>query len=232
MSVLRSPVGLSKAVVVLLAAVAAVDCAMIYGHYSLYRLMGERERKGAPASGSDVADDPLTSAVAVLGACLFLATAVVFIVWFHRVRVNAGVFAPEHFGSGPGWAIGAWFIPVANAVIPCRIAHQSWHASRRDPDRRAGKGERPTVVKVWWLLWLAASVTDYLAWSAYDDAVTRKFLDGVDPASVRAACVALMVAAVLDMVAALFAALFVRRLTAMQDAKALRGPAPAVPAGA
>jgi hypothetical protein len=230
-SVLRSPVVLSKAVVVLLGAVSAVDCAMLYGHFSLYRLMDERAREGRPASRSDLADDLLTSAVAVLGACLFLATAVVFIIWFHRVRANAGVFAPEHFGSGPGWAIGAWFIPVANAVIPCRIAHQTWHASRRDPYRRPGKGERPTLVKVWWLLWLVASAVDYLAWSAYDDAVARSFLGGADPVAVRAACLALVAAAVLDVVAALFAALFVRRLTAMQDATALRGPVPVAPAG-
>ncbi|MET9799449.1 DUF4328 domain-containing protein [Streptomyces sp. NPDC006368] len=77
------------------------------------------------------------------------------------MRVNAGVFAPDLFGSGPGWAIGVRLVPVANAVLPRLLAHRTRHASRRDPYSRPGKGERPTPVKGWWLLWPAVSA---VAW--------------------------------------------------------------------
>ncbi|MFG2227460.1 DUF4328 domain-containing protein [Streptomyces sp. NPDC048644] len=47
-----------------------------------------------------------------------VATAVVFIVWFHRARVNAGVFAPNCHAMKHGWAIWGWVVPVVNLWSP------------------------------------------------------------------------------------------------------------------
>ncbi|MEU7280204.1 DUF4328 domain-containing protein [Streptomyces sp. NPDC045431] len=217
MSVLRSPIGLSRAVVALLGVVIAVDCYALYADLEVRRLMQGQVAAGQPrATVEGVGADVLMSGAGVLESLSFLATAVVFILWFHRVRVNAGVFAPDMFGSGPGWAIGAWFIPIANVVIPCKIARQTWRASRRDPYAAYGKGERPTLVMGWWLVWLFSGFVDALATRAYDDA---------DRASeFVTACEALAVSEVADAVAAVLAIVVVRRLTAMQDAKAQYGP--------
>src|SRR5262245_14862724 len=45
-------------------------------------------------------------------------TAVVFIVWLYRARRNLAIWGILGLGWGPGWAIGGWFIPLANLLIP------------------------------------------------------------------------------------------------------------------
>jgi hypothetical protein len=50
-----------------------------------------------------------------------LAAIVLVITWFYRARKNLDAFP----GAGPtmsaGWAIGGWFVPLANLVIPGRV---------------------------------------------------------------------------------------------------------------
>ena len=45
------------------------------------------------------------------------AIGVVFIIWQFRHAKNAQVLGARG-GLGPGWAIGGWFIPLANYVLP------------------------------------------------------------------------------------------------------------------
>ncbi|MEV7026571.1 DUF4328 domain-containing protein [Kitasatospora sp. NPDC093558] len=81
---------------------------------------------------------------------LIVATAVVFVRWFHRVRVNAGVFAPEAHRHSAGFAIGGWFIPFAMWWIPRKVALDTWRAS--------GPAGGTWVVNAWWAAWLAKTV--------------------------------------------------------------------------
>ena len=74
--------------------------------------------------------------VGLLHALLFLVTAVVFLVWLHRARRNA-VAVRHQFG--PGWAIGGWFVPLANVYIPLRVVLDTgWAAVRAG---RRGDGD-------------------------------------------------------------------------------------------
>ncbi|MFF6886560.1 DUF4328 domain-containing protein [Streptomyces sp. NPDC012421] len=151
------------------------------------------------------------SMLAVLAACVSVATGVVFIVWFHRVRQNAGAFAPDSQTRTPGWAIGAWFIPLANLWIPRQIAVEVWRASRQDPYAADGAREL-TVLNAWWTCFVVGVVLDRLSSTLYKQAET---LDALTTAA------AWSVAGYLVLVAAgVLAILFVRRLTSMQHAKA------------
>lgn len=60
---------------------------------------------------------------------LFLGTAVLFIIWFHRAYGNADIFNPGAVTRSRGWAIGAWFIPIGNLFIPYKMAKEMWAAS-------------------------------------------------------------------------------------------------------
>ncbi|MFF3209661.1 DUF4328 domain-containing protein [Streptomyces sp. NPDC002886] len=73
-------------------------------------------------------------------------TAVVCIVWFHRVRVNAGAYAQGAIRGGAGWAIGVWFIPVVGCtVLRCLIALKVWSASA---SRLSGKATLTSLAPV------------------------------------------------------------------------------------
>ncbi|MFF8288213.1 DUF4328 domain-containing protein [Streptomyces sp. NPDC016309] len=218
---LRSPVGLGHAVVTLLCAVIAADLFAVFADLRLYGFMSD-----VAAGGWDGAEvraeraDLLMTTAGRAQVLTLVATAVVFVVWLHRVRVNAAVLAPGIPTSGAGWAIGGWFVPVVNLWMPRRIVRESWRASGRAPYGVHADEEPATVVNVWWALWLLTVFVGRAAAMAYDKADSPERL---------VAAARLMVAAdSLSVAAAVCAVLVVRRLTAMQHTKALGVPVPVV----
>ncbi|MER7802529.1 DUF4328 domain-containing protein [Streptomyces parvulus] len=215
--VLRSPIGLSHAVTALLGVVIVADLLIVTASLNMRALMGRM------ASGNTVAldegelsraDYAMAGSVVLYGVAL-LATAVVFIVWFHRLRQNAEIFAPGALSRSPGWAIACWFIPIANLWIPRGIAADILWAAQPEPRSRVPRHRG--LLNAWWGAWVWALVFDRFASRAYDAA------QGVD--AVRDAAGLVAASAGFDMLAAVLAILFVRRLTAAQHEKALAGPA-------
>ncbi|WP_432083969.1 DUF4328 domain-containing protein [Streptomyces sp. WAC 04229] len=180
-----------------------------------------RAMMGKVASGGAVdfdegelsrADYAMAGSVVLYGVAM-LATAAVFVVWFHRVRQNAEVFAPGALSRAPGWAIACWFIPVANLWIPRSIAADILWAAQPEPRSRALRHRG--LLNAWWGAWVWAIVFDRYASRMYDKA------QGVE--AVRDAAGLVTVSAGFDVLAAVLAILFVRRLTAAQHEKALAG---------
>ena len=103
-------------------------------------------------------DDAVSTAVAI-STLVFVATAVVFIIWQWRMAKNAELLGAQRPRFTPGWSIGAWFIPLANFVIPLLIFQDLWRAStpaaRPDSWRRE---EGSFLVGVWWTLFVLANV--------------------------------------------------------------------------
>ncbi|MET7616393.1 DUF4328 domain-containing protein [Streptomyces sp. NPDC005408] len=155
----------------------------------------------------------VTDAAGTIQGIAQLATVVAFLVWFQRVRDNAGVFAPDLQRRGPGWATGGWFVPFGNLYIPRAITADIWAASRLDP-YGTGKQEPQTVVNAWWIAWLASNLINPVAGRQYDSADT--------PDAYEAGAYAFVLGGLVDIVAALLAIVVVRRLTRMQCVKAAR----------
>ncbi|HET6860373.1 MAG TPA: DUF4328 domain-containing protein [Streptomyces sp.] len=215
---LRSPVGLSYAVVALLGAVIVVDLLSILASLRMRSLMVD------VVSGDPVTEEALTgvdSLMRISGLLYFAvvaACAVVFVIWFHRVRRNAGIFAPDLQRRGPGWAIGAWFIPIGNLWLPRGVAADVLAASRQDPYGLGKvKGETGAVLNVWWTMWVVSLLFSRVASKAYDRAEEADDL--------RDALDLLVIDGFLDIAAAVAAILFVRMLTRMQQLKAAGGSA-------
>ncbi|MEN8653731.1 DUF4328 domain-containing protein [Streptomyces sp. 21So2-11] len=214
---LRSPVGLSYAVVALLGAVIVADLFSIVVSLRMRSLMGDI------VSGNVVTDEALEgvdSLMRVSGLLYFAtvaASGVVFVVWFFRVRRNAGIFAPDLQRRGAGWAIGAWFIPIGNLWIPRGVAADVLAASKRDPyGLGKSKGESGAVLDVWWTAWVVSLLFGRVASGAYDRAEEADDL--------KNAMDLLVVDGLIDITAAVFAILFVRMLTRMQQLKAAPRP--------
>ncbi|WP_405736206.1 DUF4328 domain-containing protein [Streptomyces sp. NBC_01537] len=215
---LRSPNGLATAVTVLLSVVIAVDVFAVLADLNMYSLMGRIMSDGAGAVTQADRDrgDALYGVSALLQILTLLATAVVFIVWFHRTRVNAEVFAPHAFTKGRGWAIGSWFVPIGNLFLPRRIAREIWDASTQAAPDGSWRQASQAPLNLWWSLWIASTVLGRIAGNVYD---TAEEADAIQQAS------AVMSASdLLDVASAVFAILFVRKLSGMQHIKATQGP--------
>ena len=97
----------------------------------------------------DATDIALGVAMLVLAPC--------FVVWLWRAAKNQQALGrqPERLSSG--WAIGGWFIPLANFVIPVLVVQDLWRGSdvaiaAGDPRWRIA--ERSWLIGWWWGLFL------------------------------------------------------------------------------
>lgn len=215
---LSSPVGLGWAVVVLLGLVIATDLFAVWADVMLYDVLG-------PVVDGGITEDverrveraeSLYTAAGVAQTAALLSTAVLFLVWFHRVRVNAEVFDPFGHRKKRGWAVGGWFVPVVNLWFPRRIALDIWDASGPwDAPRPHG------LVNAWWTAWVIGLLAGRMSSTTYRRAETV--------AEIRQAVGQVLFADAVDIVAAVLAILFVLALTRMQDAKARSGPGVSVP---
>ena len=68
----------------------------------------------------------------VVGSLQFLAALTVivtFLVWLHRASRNLHLLSGRQMRFTPGWAVGWWFIPFANLVMPYKVVRESGRSS-------------------------------------------------------------------------------------------------------
>ncbi|WP_329316123.1 DUF4328 domain-containing protein [Streptomyces sp. NBC_01278] len=192
----------------LLAAVAASDVFAVY--------VGIRTRAGvdggegfAFASEEHLSEiDRLFQVSDQLHAVALLACAAVFITWFHRARRAAGAQAPGRFGKGPGWSIGAWFLPFACLWLPYRIAVDMWSEGLRQSPAGAGGNGSFLPVNLWWGSFVGSVLLQQYA--------TLRYRSAADLDALLDAVTLGMTADALNIAAAAAAAHFAIRLTHMQ----------------
>jgi hypothetical protein len=99
------------------------------------------------------ADDQVQLASVVELAVIIL-TAVLFVVWFHRI---VKVIADKRPGSqrySPGWAIGGWFVPILSLFRPKQMVDDAWRAGHDG----SGPATVPSWVHLWWAAWLGSNL--------------------------------------------------------------------------
>ena len=113
--------------------------------------------------------------IGIAQALLLLATAVAFIVWFHRAYKNLSALGADKLRYGTGWAIGAWFVPILNLFRPKQIANDIWRASdpEQPPNQADGWRARPLppLYTAWWTVWVAGNI---LSWFAVNSGFQRQ----------------------------------------------------------
>ncbi|WP_406453936.1 DUF4328 domain-containing protein [Streptomyces sp. NBC_00876] len=212
---LRSPVGLAKAVCVLLGVAAVADVLAVASGFNARQAFGEAMADDFESYDEEVINhaDTLYQSAGAFQLLILLATGIVFLIWFRRVRLNAEVFDARAHTMRPGWAVGGWFVPFGNLWLPCRVASGVWTAS--SPGGRTAPAPRG-LLYAWWAALICTQLLSRSAGQLYDKAEEAdEVMDGL----------ALVIASdALDIVAAVLAILFVRRLTAMQGERAALGP--------
>jgi len=97
---------------------------------------------------------------------LFAVCAVLWSVWFYRLRTNSEAFAPGQVRYSSGLAIGSWYIPVVQLWFPMQIANDMFRINSPFPHHArppAGYGPRPVsygkgVLNFWWAAWVTTMV--------------------------------------------------------------------------
>jgi len=94
------------------------------------------------------------------------ATAVLFIVWLFRCRVNARAFGARRFEFSRRWVVLAFAIPIVNLIRPLQVVSEVWRAS----DPRAARNPFdwkvvpvPSFVSGWWWMLVGVAALELLA---------------------------------------------------------------------
>lgn len=146
----------------------------------------------------------------VLIAALMIVTAVVFLWWLRRARVNAELLSYTPHRHGRGWVVGAWVCPVVNLWFPKQVVDDIWRGS--DPAARKGAPTPPDggrtngLTLLWWSTWIASLVLARIGTSSSDLTVD----------SMRRAAMFGTVGTVLSAVAAVALVLVIRQITTWQ----------------
>jgi Domain of unknown function (DUF4328) len=216
--------GLATAATVFLGIMAAVALFGVGAHLNRVGLIERQFREGDLTLDQLEAADNLVGAAAVIDGLGVLATAAVFITWQHRHAVNADSLAGTPAGLGPGWAIGGWFVPCANWLLP---GMQLFGASRASDSTlplqpAAGRGRGSPLVVLWAVMFGLGNALGLAGWATFpdqDDLSTLADLDGY-VSDARLADRMLAAGFVVSAAAAVVAAVMVRTLSRRQSERA------------
>ncbi len=102
--------------------------------------------------------------VAMLGGLVGLAQIIVGIIWMYRASENVTRLGITDRTFGPGWAVGAWFIPVANLVLGWFVIREIWKGSQPGVTNADWKQLRmPAWIIAWWAFFVTSYVVSYAA---------------------------------------------------------------------
>ena len=81
-----------------------------------------------------------------------LLTSVVILVWVHRANCNVRALGATRLKFTPGWAVGWFFVPIANLWKPFQAMLEIWRASVNPREWRRRTGS--PLLWCWWSLWV------------------------------------------------------------------------------
>ena len=117
------------------------------------------------AEDQELVDNPMGAAlvvivflVAVLELMIYVATVVFFCMWLYRAYANLRAFNPvRRLDNSPGWAVGSFFVPFVNLVLPYRAVREAWQKSEPPEEAFLSEPGPPAFFPIWWTFWLLSA---------------------------------------------------------------------------
>ncbi|HEV2764302.1 MAG TPA: DUF4328 domain-containing protein, partial [Pyrinomonadaceae bacterium] len=148
---------------------------------------------------------------------VYLLTVVLFCVWIYRAYKNLPALgnARQSLQFSPGWAVGYFFIPFVNLVMPYRATKEIWQKSTPvEPDEDPALAylkDPPALLPAWWAAWLFSNFANNLLF--------RFSLDAETPETLLTLTKLSLAVGVLNIAAAVLAVLVVKAIDERQEAR-------------
>ena len=102
--------------------------------------------------------------LALIEFFIYVATIVVFLMWLYRAHDNLRAFdRSRRLDYSPGWAVGSFFIPFVNLVVPYRAVKEVWQKSGPPDEALFAEPNPPAWFPLWWTFWLLSSFANNLS---------------------------------------------------------------------
>src|SRR5689334_7545358 len=138
---------------------------------------------GVPlAPGAAEANDLRQQIIGGVHFVVIVVTIVVFCMWTYRANYNARQLGAGGMEFTPGWAVGWYFIPIANLWKPYQAMKEIWKASANPgnwPDQPRGG-----ILPAWWTLFLLSNFLSNISFRFMLSAKTLPELIGASSLSV------------------------------------------------
>lgn len=209
-------------VVALLTVTAVID---IFGVVSLLieRSLVLDSLAGRPVSIDEaVASDNRVEAIGGWTLIALLVAGVLWCIWQHRAHSNLRAFGRNGLRYTPGWAVGWWFIPIASLWKPLGAMSELWKASEPSDDPNAWLRARAWwALGLWWACWIVGNLLDLVASAMQVES---------DLSTVASSDIVAVIARLVEIAAAVFAAVILRDILSRQRAlAAMSGAVPLPP---
>jgi hypothetical protein len=176
------------------------------------RALRDAGDRGGFDSAAGLPTDDAVAAAGLAYLLVFLANVIVWCVWQYRAQANLPALGASGLRFRPGWAVGWWFIPIANLAVPYLAMRELWKAS----DSSSGAIDWPTqrttpLLWLWWTAWLAMVALSSISLSITANA---EFIDDLITAEYFS-----MAQTVVTICAAVLAVLLIRDIDRRQERK-------------
>lgn len=208
--VFRDPKRLTKWLIWLLVAGIVCDAVFAISELAQHQLL-IRMRDGGFASELELmsaaeANDLRHGIIGIAVMLVVITTIVLFAVWIHRVSSNLHALGTPGLRFTPGWAVGWYFVPIANLWKPFQAMKEIWRASKNP-----GAWQSETISPVlgwWWFWWIVSSIVSNVSLRMSLRAEALDELISVGPVNIASS--------VLDVISAIFALLAVKKIGSFQ----------------
>ncbi len=216
---------LARAVVVLLiCGLAMMALTVVFRAYHIV-LLGRLDAGGAVSGSQLQASFDRVYSMVGIQLLLFVLTVIFWLLWQHRAQANLTALGVQGLRFTPGWAVGWWFIPFANLVMPFLAMGELTRASAPEAAGSSSPRKVDALLAWWWAAWVMRLVLFIAALTA---------LGSQQPEATYSTVAAenLMIAAgAAEALAAVLAIFVVRRIDRSQEAKVGRVAAASLEVG-
>jgi hypothetical protein len=110
---------------------------------------------GAPIRGLEPFA-PVIGVADAVSAVVGIVAMVLFLKWIYRTSRNAHALSAQPLKISPPWAVGWFFVPIANLFKPLEAVRETWQATLR-PDA-PNEVKPPPIVWNWWKFWVVSNL--------------------------------------------------------------------------
>lgn len=107
------------------------------------------------------ANDTRQALIGLFQSLLFIVSGILFLVWVYRANRNVHALGALELQFTPGWAVGWFFVPIANIWKPHQVMKEICKASKNPPLWAAQKSD--SIVDLWWALVLLSAFLSNLS---------------------------------------------------------------------
>ncbi len=154
-----------KEAVLALVVQSLIALSILLSVVNILALLAQGRLLKTAAAGGTISDEQIAlndGRIAMLGYMrigLLIVSVIAWLPWLWRAYRNLQLVGSRQTDVSPAWALGYWFIPIINLFKPYQIMKELWSrsAQRNAPGFNRNLPD-PSLVGLWWGIWLANNV--------------------------------------------------------------------------